>query len=84
MVRPPDTSPGEEFKFNKYLVEIVSRRLEGKSAVKSLSKKATPSKQSASTKESINAAFSKSRKTGLLNGTKNAIGSASTGSFKPF
>ena len=30
----PDLSPGEVLRFNKFLVEIVSRRLEGKSSVK--------------------------------------------------
>lgn len=30
----PDLEPGEELRFGKYIVEIVKRRLEGKSSVK--------------------------------------------------
>ena len=30
----PDMEPGEELRFNKFLVEIEKRRLEGKSSVK--------------------------------------------------
>ena len=29
---PPDLGPGEELRFSKFLVEIVSKRLAGKSA----------------------------------------------------
>ena len=39
----PDLGPGEELKLNKFLVEIVARRLEGKSHIKEeVNKKITP------------------------------------------
>jgi hypothetical protein len=89
----PDLEPGEEFRMNKFLVEIVKRRLEGKSSIRRENNKNNGSsgKQSSSSKskgafssltgskQSPNEFFNKGEKTGMLSASKNPLLSSAIG-----
>ena len=76
---PPDLSPGEEFRLNKFLVQIEKRRLEGKSSVKR-EKAEIKSKEKGSTNDSTISPFKMGPKTGL--GIQQSPMLKSTGSEK--
>ena len=73
----PDLSPGEELRFNKYIVEIEKRRLEGKSSVRLENLKCNSASASKSSKGKVtspSAIFSKGKKIGKLSIKSSPVG----------